>query len=159
MSAPLIHDPDFERFPSRFIEATCYERDHRTPAPACRCGLYAPVEGTLDSLSGYLKDSAHDLDPCIYAEVACTGRVFLDARGVRAQKIEILKLATSSSSWPSAEVQKQVTAALGVRYGVDVFDLTILPEWLIRNVMSRGVPGSGATIDLKALEARIRPPR
>jgi len=72
LSAPLIHNPDFERFPSRTIEATCYGGDHPAPAPGCRCGLYAAIEGTLDSLSGYLSDSAHDDDPPIYAEVACT---------------------------------------------------------------------------------------
>lgn len=46
--------------------------------------LRAAIEGTLDSLSGYLRDSAHDRDPVVYAEVACTGRVFIDVRGVRA---------------------------------------------------------------------------
>ena len=63
------------------MEATCYDSDHLAPAPGCRCGLYAALEGTLDSLSGYLSDSAHDPDPAIYAEVACTGRVFVDRRG------------------------------------------------------------------------------
>lgn len=52
LSAPLIRDTDFERFPSRTIDATCYDVDHPAPAPGCRCGLYAAIEGTLDSLSG-----------------------------------------------------------------------------------------------------------
>ena len=91
LSAPLIHNPDFERFPSRTIEAICYEAEHPAPAARCRCGLYAAIDGTLDSLPGYLGDSAHDGDPPIYAEVACTGRVFVDLRGARAQRIEILR--------------------------------------------------------------------
>lgn len=92
LSAPLIHNPGFEHFPSRIIDAICYERDHSAPAQGCRCGLYVAVEGTLDSLSGFLLESAYDLDPPILGEVACTGRVFIDARGVRAQRIEVLAL-------------------------------------------------------------------
>jgi hypothetical protein len=68
LSAPLIHNPGFERFPSRTIEAICYQAEQQAPAPGCRCGLYAAIEGRLDSLSGYLSDSAHDHDPPIYAE-------------------------------------------------------------------------------------------
>lgn len=97
LSAPLIRNPDFERFPSRTIEAICYQAEHRAPAPGCRCGLYAAIEGTLDSLPGYLSDSAHDRDPPIYADVACTGRAFVDLREVRAQRIEILPLATPTA--------------------------------------------------------------
>jgi hypothetical protein len=104
LSAPLIHNPDFERFPSRAIEATCYPRDHPAPVPGCRSGLYAAIEGTLDSLSGYLGDSAHDDDPPIYAEVTCTGRVFVDLPGVRAQRIEVIRLATLASLWPDPGV-------------------------------------------------------
>jgi hypothetical protein len=63
LSAPLIHNPDFEPFPSRTIDAICYQAEYPAPAPGCRCGLYAAIDGTLDSLSGYLSDSAHDRDP------------------------------------------------------------------------------------------------
>ncbi len=63
LSAPLIHNPGFERFPSPAIDAICYQAGHPAPAPGCRCGLYAAIEGTLDSLPGYLSDSAHDRDP------------------------------------------------------------------------------------------------
>ena len=51
------------------------------------------VEGTLDSLGGYLLESAHDHDPVAYAEVACSRRLFVDKRGVRAERIHILRLA------------------------------------------------------------------
>ncbi len=110
LAAPLVHDPDFEQFPSRDIVARCYDHDHPAPAPACRCGLYAAIEGTLDSLAGYLLHSAHDHDPAVYAEVACTGRVFVDMRGVRAERIRVLRLAASPSAWPD---QAGYVAAVG----------------------------------------------
>ena len=151
LSAPLIHNPDFEHFLSRTIEATCSGREHTAPAPGCRCGLYAAIEGTLDSLSGYLSDSAHDSDPPIYGEVACTGRVFVDLRGVRAQRIEVMRLATSASLWPDASVQAQAVAELSGRYGVEVCDLAVMPRWVLANAMPQGAPPDGATVDLDSL--------
>ncbi|WP_378730609.1 hypothetical protein [Nocardia brasiliensis] len=158
LSAPLIHNPDFECFPSRTIEATCHDADHRAPAPGCRCGLYAVLEGTLDSLSGYLSDSAHDHDPPIYAEVACTGRVFVDLRGVRAERIELLRLATSASRWPDSGVHAQAAAELSDRYGVEVCDLDVVPTWVLANVRSHGAPPDGAAVDLDALLMNLRRP-
>jgi hypothetical protein len=161
LSAPLIHRTDFERFPSRTIEATCYDVGHPAPAPGCRCGLYAAIEGTLDSLSGYLSDSAHDDDPAIYAEVACTGRVFIDLRGICAQRIEVLRLATSASLWPHPGVQTQAVSELSERYGVEVCDLDVVPRWVLANAMPQGAPSDGAAVDLGALLARLglRPPQ
>jgi hypothetical protein len=151
LSAPLIHDPDFERFPSKTIEAVCYETEHPAPAPGCRCGLYAAIDGTLDSLSGYLSDSAHDRDPPIYAEVACTGRVFVDMRGLRAQRIEILRLATSASLWPDPGRRARAVAELSDRYRVLVCGLSVVPLWVVANVMPQGAPPDDAAIDLDAL--------
>jgi hypothetical protein len=151
LSAPLIHNPGFERFPSRTIEAICYEAEHPAPAPGCRCGLYAAIDGTLDSLSGYLCDSAHDRDPPIYAEVACTGRVFVDLRGARAQRIEILRLATSASQWPDPGLQAQAVADLSERYRVEVCGFGVVPQWVVANVMPQGAPPEDAAIDLDAL--------
>jgi hypothetical protein len=151
LSAPLIHNPDFERFPSRTIDAICYEAEHPAPAPGCRCGLYAAIDGTLDSLSGYLRDSAHDHDPPIYAEVACTGRVFIDLRGVRAQRIEILRLATSASLWPDPGLQAHAVAELRQRYRAEVCGLDVVPQWVVANVMPQGAPPEDAAIDLDAL--------
>ena len=161
LSAPLIHNPDFECFPSRTIEATCYDGDHLAPALGCRCGLYAAIEGTLDSLSGYLSDSAHDHDPPIYAEVACTGRVFVDLRGVRAQRIEVVRLATSASLWPDSGVHAQAVAELSDRYGVEVCDLDVLPKWVLANVRPQGAPPEGAALNLDALlmSLGLRPPQ
>jgi hypothetical protein len=155
LSAPLIHKPDFEHFPSRTIEGICYEREHPAPAPGCRCGLYAALDGTLDSLSGYLHDSAHDDDPPVYAEVACTGRLFVDARGVRAQRIEVLRLATSVSLWPDLAAHERAVAELGERYGVEVSGLDAVPGWLLANVMPEGAPPEDAAIDLDALLVRL----
>ena len=155
LSAPLIHNPGFERFPARTIDAICYEAEHPAPAPGCRCGLYAAIEGTLDSLSGYLSDSAHDRAPPIYAEVACTGRVFVDSRGLRAQRIEILQLATSASLWPDPALQPQAVAELRERYCVEVCDLGVVPQWVVANVMPQGAPPDNAAIDLDALLTRL----
>jgi hypothetical protein len=151
LSAPLIHNPDFERFPSRTIRAACYEAEHPAPAPGCRCGLYAAIDGTLDSLSGYLSDSAHDRDPPVYAEVACTGRVFVDLRGVRAQRIEILRLATSASPWPDTGLQAQAVAELKERYCVEVCGLGVVPQWVVAHVMPQGAPPEDAAVGLDAL--------
>ena len=151
LSAPLIHNPDFERFPSPAIDAICYQAEHPAPAPGCRCGLYAAIEGTLDSLPGYLSDSAHDPDPPIYAEVACTGRVFVDSRGVRAQRIQILRLATSASLWPDPGLRAQAMAELSQRYRVEVCGLDVVPQWVVANVMPQGPPPEDATIDLDEL--------
>jgi hypothetical protein len=153
LSAPLIHNPDFERFPSPAIDAVCYEAEHPAPAAGCRCGLYAAIEGTLDSLPGYLSDSAHDRDPPIYAEVACTGRVFVDSRGVRAQRIEILRLATPAPLWPDPGQRAQAMAELSQRYCVEVCGLAAVPQWVAGNVMPQGAPPEDATIDLDALLA------
>jgi hypothetical protein len=156
LTAPLIHDPDYEQYPSRVIEASCYQgEDHRAPAPGCRCGLYAAVEGTLDSLSGYLADSAHDTAPPIYAEVACTGRVFLDARGVRAQRIEVLRLAGSRELWADPTEHVQAMADLRRRYGVEVFGPEAVPPWVLSNARGRGAAHEGASVDLDALLEKL----
>jgi hypothetical protein len=151
LAAPLIHDPGFEAFPSRVVRATCYEEDHVAPAPGCRCGLYAEVEGTLDSLSGYLLDSAHDIDPPIYAEVACTGRVFVDFRGVRAEQLDVLRLATSDSLWPDPSIRTQAVQDLEQRYRIDVADIAAMPSWVLANDMPQGAPPPGVTLDLDEL--------
>jgi hypothetical protein len=157
LSAPLIHNPDFERFPAPIIDAVCYEADHPAPAAGCRCGLYAAIEGTLDSLSGYLRDSAHDRDPVVYAEVACTGRVFIDLRGVRAQRIAILRLATAVPPRPDPGLQTQAVAELSRRYRVQICGPDVLPQWLTANAMRRGAPPDDAAVDLDALLRTLGP--
>lgn len=157
LAAPLIHDPDYEPFPSTSIRARCYERDHAAPAPGCRCGLYAAVEGTLDSLAGYLSESAHDPDPPIFAEVACTGRVFVDRRGVRAEHLTILRLATSDEHWSTVEGQYQVAADLSNRYQLVVQDISAVPDWVLRNVRPQGAPSDDVHVDLDAVVNSLLP--
>jgi hypothetical protein len=154
LSAPLIHNPEFEVFTSRTIEATCYDHDHPAPAPGCRCGLYAALEGTLDSLPGYLLDSAHDRDTPIYAEVACSGRLFVDARGVRAERLEVLKLATSPTLWPDQAMYDRVAVELGERYGIEILDIEAVPQWLLMNVLTQGAP-EHLDVDLDALLVKL----
>lgn len=153
LSAPLIHDPGFEQFPSQRIEAVCYDGEHPAPEPGCRCGLYAAIDGTLDSLSGYLRDSAHDQDPAVYAEVACIGRVFLDARGVRAERIEILRLAIFDADWPDAGEREELVGQLSARYRVDVHGSDVVPSWIHLNDAPRGAPPQEdeASVDLDQL--------
>lgn len=151
LAAPLIHNPDFEQFPSKEVVARCYDKGHLAPAPRCRCGLYVAIEGTLDSLAGYLLDSAHDQDPVVYAEVACTGRLFIDKRGVRAERIRILRLAASPAAWPDPDAYHEAVAALCGRYGVTISDFDVVPEWVLSNVMPQGAPPSDSAFDLDAL--------
>ncbi len=156
LGAPLIHNPDFEQFPLKDIVATCYDHDHPAPAPFCRCGLYAAIEGTLDSLTGYLLDSAHDHDPAVYAEVACTGRVFVDMRGLRAERIRVLRIAASPSAWPDPDAYAEAVAALRGRYGIDVSGLEVVPRWVTANAMPQGAPADGSSVDLDALTINWR---
>lgn len=155
LSAPLIHNPGYERFPSKTIQAVCYQADHPAPAPGCRCGLNAAVEGTLDSLPGYLRDSAHDRDPPVYAEVACTGRVFIDSRGVRVQKMEMLRLAAPAPLSPDHRLHAEAVAELRARYRVLVCGPGAVPGWLVANVMPQGAPPENAAVDLDRLAASL----
>ena len=46
-------------WPCLEAEATCC-KGHPAPSPGCRCGIYGAVAGTLDSLAGYLCDTAYE---------------------------------------------------------------------------------------------------
>jgi|SRR5579872_5805579 len=156
LSAPLIHNPDYELFPERVIDAVCYQFDHPAPAPQCRCGLYVAIDGTRDSLQGYLVDSAHDRDIPVLAEVACTGRAFLDARGVRVQRLSVTRVATSPDAWPDLDTYERVSADLIERYDVDMCDQSEIPSWITSNVQSKGAPQADASVDLDALVDVLR---
>jgi hypothetical protein len=139
LSAPMYHDPDPPPWPGAMSTASCYE-GHPAPAPGCRCGIYAVVEGSLDSLPGYLLDTAYDGDPWAYAEVACSGRVFVDERGVRAERAEVLRIALAEWCWPDAAALAAAKRLLGERYGVPVGGLEEVPEWLTGNLRAGGPP-------------------
>jgi len=87
----------------------------------------------------------------VYAEVACTGRVFVDKRGVRAERINIIRLAASPSAWPDPDAHAEAVTALLERYGIAICDLDVVPEWVQSNVMPQGAPPNDSTLDLDAL--------
>src|SRR5258705_7653620 len=89
----MIHSPTPPPWEPGLTRAYCLEESHAAPASGCRCGIYAAVEGTLDSLPGYLLDTAYDPDPWAYAEIACSGHMFLDARGVRCEEARLAQVA------------------------------------------------------------------
>jgi hypothetical protein len=140
LSSPMYHDPEPPPWPETVGEARCYE-DHRAPAPGCRCGIYAAVRGTLDSLPGYLLDTVYDHDPWVYAEVACTGRVFVDMRGVRAERAELVRIALPRRV-------EDVTRLLRQRYRVPVGGLDDVPAWVTGNRRDQGPPSDRVKLDL-----------
>jgi hypothetical protein len=163
LASPMIHDPDPPPWEHATYTAVCIEEAHPAPAAGCRCGVYAAVEGTLDSIPGYLLDNAHDEDPWAYSEVACSGRVFVDMRGVRAERAEVVKIALAEQFWPDGDALAEVKRALGERYGVPVGGLAAAPEWLTRDLRAEtpvradgryGPPPDDAVFDLDFLQLR-----
>jgi hypothetical protein len=140
LSSPMYHDPEPPPWPEIVAEARCYER-HPAPARGCRCGIYAAVRGTLDSLCGYLLDTAYEHDPWAYAEVACTGRVFVDMRGLRAERAEIVRIALPESASAAARQLRQ-------RYRVPVRGLEDVPAWVTANRRGQGPPPDDVRLDL-----------
>jgi hypothetical protein len=155
LSSPMYHDPDPTPWPGAMHTAVCYE-GHPAPAAGCRCGVYAVVHGALDSLPGYLHDTAHDDDPWAYAEIACSGRVFVDMRGVRAEHAEILRIAVAESSWPDEAATAAAKRLLAARYGVPVAGLEDVPDWVTGNRRAQGPPPDEAILDLGALDLTSR---
>jgi hypothetical protein len=151
--SPMYDDPDPTPWP-RSKRAVCDE-DHAAPKAGCRCGIYAVVPGTLDSLPGYLLDTAYDNDPPAYAEVACSGRVFVDARGVRAERVDILHVALGESDWPDERRFVDAKRLLRAQYGVPVSGLEDVPAWVTENLRTGGPPPEGMTVDLDERVARL----
>src|SRR5258708_35413857 len=60
LSAPLIHNPGFERFPSRTIKATCYGGGPPPPPPRGRGGPDAAGQRAPRPRSGGLTRSARE---------------------------------------------------------------------------------------------------
>lgn len=147
LSSPMYHDPQPPPWPRAGSKASCYE-GHPAPARGCRCGIYAAIEGTLDSLPGYLLDTAHDRDPSTYAEVACTERVFVDMRGVRAERAELLRLALVESTWPDERTFEAAQQQLRDRYRVPVGELADVPAWVTENRRDLGPPPDDTDLEL-----------
>jgi len=151
LCSPMIHTPAPPAWEPGLALAVCFESDHAAPAPGCRCGIYGAVEGTLDSLPGYLRDTRYDGDPWAYAEIACSGRIFLDARGVRCEKALLVKIALAEESFPTAVERECAREDLAMRYGVPTELSDTAPAWLIDNAREQGPPPDSEDIDLAAL--------
>jgi hypothetical protein len=151
LSAPMYHDPDHPRWPNAVHDASCTE-GHPAPAAGCRCGIYGAVKGTLDSLPGYLRDTAYEKDPWVYAEIGCSGRVFVDMRGVRAERAELLRLAL-----PGPGLDEAARDQLADRYRVPVCGADDVPAWVIENVREGGPPPDerSLALDIGALELPV----
>lgn len=148
LSSPMYHaDSEWPPWPQVANTACCYE-DHSAPAPGCRCGIYAAIPGTLDSLPGYLLDTAYERDPWAYAEVACSGRVFIDMRGVRAERAEIVRIALPESAWPDERALEAARRLLRERYPVPVVGPEDVPSWVTGNRRDQGKPTDDVNLDL-----------
>lgn len=139
LSAPMYHDPEHPLWPDAVHTASCAE-GHPAPAPDCRCGIYGAVEGTVDSLPGYLLDTTYETDPWCYAEIGCSGRVFVDQRGVRAECGELLRIALPEEGWPDEASKLSAGEQLTHRYGVPVGGSEDVPDWITQNVRETGPP-------------------
>jgi hypothetical protein len=160
LSSPMYHDDTTgltPLWPYLEAEATCY-MGHPAPSAGCRCGIYGAVAGTLDSLPGYLCDTAYEHDPWAYAEVACCGRVFVDMRGVRAEHARLIRIAVPGSGWPGEGMPDEASRMLRDRYSVPVSGLECVPEWLTANLRPRGAPpdSEARTLDLARLDLSCR---
>jgi hypothetical protein len=151
----MIHSPAPPPWQPGWTVARCIEHDHTAPAPGCRCGIYAAVEGTLDSLPGYLLDRPDDSDPWAYAEVACSGRVFLDARGVRCEEAIVVQIALVEDSFRSADACSRASKDLVARYEVRVGSADTAPGWVTANARTQGKPFEDETVDLALILDRL----
>jgi hypothetical protein len=150
LSSPMYHDDTTgltPPWPCPEAEATCY-KGHPAPSPGCRCGIYGAVAGTLDSLPGYLCDTAYEHDPWAYAEIACHGRVFVDMRGVRAEHARLVRIALPDSGWPDQAGHGKASRMLRDRYGVAVTGVECVPQWLTANVRPGGPPPDSQSLNL-----------
>jgi hypothetical protein len=153
---PMIHSPAPPPWQAGLTVARCLEHDHPAPAPGCHCGIYATIEGTLDSLPGYLLDTAYDTDPCAYAEIACSGRVFVDARGVRCEEALIVQIALFEDSFPTDDVLASASDDLVARYGVRVGSADAAPDWVTANARLQGGPFENESVNLSLILDKLR---
>jgi len=150
LSSPMLHDDTTgltPRWPFVEAQASCH-KGHDAPAAGCRCGIYGAVSGSLDSLPGYLYDTAYEPDPWAYGEIGCYGRVFVDMRGVRAERAKLLSLALPADTWPAKPTLDEAVQALRHRYGVPVSGMDLVPRWVIANERREGGPPGDADLHL-----------
>jgi hypothetical protein len=85
---------------------------------------------------------------CPYAEIACTGRVFVDMRGVRTERAEILRIALPKKGWPDQRAFETARRLLRERYRVPVSGLQAVPGWVKNNRRHQGPPPDEVNLDL-----------
>ena len=83
-----------------------------------------------------------------YAEIACTGRVFIDMPVVRAERAEILRIALSKAVWRDERAFSAAARLLRERYRVPVGGLEDVPNWVKQNRRDQGPPPDGVNLDL-----------
>jgi hypothetical protein len=98
-----------------------------------------------------LVDTAYDSDPWTYAEVACSGRVFLDARGLRCEEALVVGIALVEESFASLDDRVRASEELATRYGVRVGSSAGAPGWLKANTRGQGAPSETEQVDLSTL--------
>jgi hypothetical protein len=77
--------------------------------------------------------------------------VFVDMRGVRAERAEVVRIALAEQCWPDEAALDEVGRALSERYRVPVGGLAEAPDWLSENLRRQGPPPDDATLDLDTL--------
>jgi hypothetical protein len=150
LASPMYHDDATgltPRWPCPEAEATCC-KGHPAPSPGRRCGIDGAVAGTLDPLPGFLCDTAYEHDPWAYAEIACSGRVSVDMRGVRAGHARLARIALPDSARPGQTALDQASRMLRDRYGVPAGAAECVPEWLTGNVRPGGPPPDSQSLNL-----------
>ena len=100
-------------------------------------------------------NSAHDQPTAIYAEVACTGRAFVDRHGVRVEQLTITQLARSESFWADEATMTRAAADLTARYGIVIDGMNAVPGWVRDNDRPTGAPTADVDIDLDGLVERL----
>lgn len=93
------------------------------PASNCRCGVYGVVAGQNEPLTGYPRG-------VVFAEVALSGRAFVDFRAVRAERGEILRLVAPDVLLLQGLGPNEPRQLLEERYGVMVESLDAAPAWV-----------------------------
>jgi hypothetical protein len=74
--------------------------------------------------------------------------VFVDMRGVRAQRAKLLRLALPEDSWPPDQTVDGVAAILRDRYCVPVSRMDVVPQWVTANDRRGGGPPDDADLKL-----------
>lgn len=106
------------------VEVAYCGSGHAAPQAQCRCGAYGVVEGQNEPLTGYPRG-------VVFAEVALSGRAFVDYRAVRAERAEVLRLVAPNVLLLEGLGPDEPRQLLEERYGVTVERLDTAPTWVV----------------------------